>query len=46
MPPQRLLVWSVPMLPLVMLLVTSTLAAQDPGTKKVPNDSVEVSARA
>ncbi|MBP7776415.1 MAG: hypothetical protein KA371_04755 [Acidobacteria bacterium] len=33
------------MLPLLLLLVSSTLVAQEPGTKKVPNDSVEVSAR-
>lgn len=33
------------MFPLVLLLVTSTFAAQEPGTKKVPNDSVEISAR-
>jgi D-arabinose 1-dehydrogenase-like Zn-dependent alcohol dehydrogenase len=33
------------MFPLVLLLVTTTFAAQDPGTKKVPDDSVQVSAR-
>jgi len=33
------------MLPLVLLLVTSTLAGQEPTKKKVPNDSIEVSAR-
>lgn len=33
------------MLPLVLLLLTSTLVAQEPAPKKVPNDSVEVSAR-
>jgi len=45
MPVRRLPAWSALMFPLVLLLVTSTLAAQDPGTKKVPDDSVQVSAR-
>ncbi len=33
------------MLPLVLLLVASSLTAQEPEKKKVPNDSVEISAR-
>jgi D-arabinose 1-dehydrogenase-like Zn-dependent alcohol dehydrogenase len=33
------------MFPLVLLLVTTTFAAQDPGTKKVPDDSVQINAR-
>jgi hypothetical protein len=33
------------MLSLLLLLISTTLTAQEPGTKKVPNDSVEVSAR-
>jgi hypothetical protein len=33
------------MLPLALLLVTATLAAQEPGTKKVPDDSVQIQAR-
>lgn len=33
------------MFPLVLLLVTTTFAAQDPGAKKVPDDSVQINAR-
>ena len=33
------------MLPLVLLLVASSLVPQEPEKKKVPNDSVEISAR-
>lgn len=33
------------MLPLVLLLVASSIVAQEPEKKKVPNDSVEINAR-
>lgn len=33
------------MLPLVLLVALNTAALQEPGTKKIPNDSVEVTAR-